>query len=266
MVCGAGASRASSTWGAKAWASAGRSLALMPCHVSQRQQFGAAARFWPVASARYAGDWANCACACSKLAASGQSCGLLVKLVDPGTADHGGVSAAARARTAVALGSAGARCGRPQTDLAPGPAAVWRTKARRGAQQAGPMHQACQRGQVGDVEVVGLVQHQVAAHQAQHGRDLAAAALAFGGGRQVVDGADQHGASQQFAHVGVGHGTAQQRVRGRCCRRRRTWVSSSSSAWLRRGTGGLGLRLVVLKQRPAGRAAHADGEVVIAQA
>ena len=53
------------------------------------------------------------------------------------------------------------------------------------------MHQAGQRRQVVDVEIVGLIEHQVTAHQPQHGRNLAAAAFAFGGGRQMVDGADQ---------------------------------------------------------------------------
>ena len=74
------------------------------------------------------------------------------------------------------------------------------------------MHQAGERGQVVDVEIVGLVQHQVTAHQPQHGGNLAATALAFGGGRQVVDGAYQNRRGQQLVHLRVVHHPAQQGV------------------------------------------------------
>ena len=73
------------------------------------------------------------------------------------------------------------------------------------AEQAGPVHQSGQRGQIGQVEVVGFVQHQVAAEQAQHRGDLAAAALAFSRGGQVVNGADQQRGADQRAHLRVGN-------------------------------------------------------------
>ena len=52
------------------------------------------------------------------------------------------------------------------------------------------MHQPGEGGQVGHVKVVGLVQHQVAGQQAQHGRNLAATAQAFGGGGEAAKGFD----------------------------------------------------------------------------
>ena len=80
------------------------------------------------------------------------------------------------------------------------------------AQQSRPMHKPRQRGQVGHVEIVRLVQHQVAGHEPQHGRDLAAAAQALGGGRQVVYGASQHGRGNQRANLGIVGQTLQQRM------------------------------------------------------
>ncbi|MNI88585.1 hypothetical protein D3C73_1458980 [compost metagenome] len=53
------------------------------------------------------------------------------------------------------------------------------------------MNQTGQRRQVGEIEVIGLVQHQIAAHQAQHWRDLPSAALGLGGGSKVIYGTNQ---------------------------------------------------------------------------
>lgn len=61
------------------------------------------------------------------------------------------------------------------------------------AEQAGPVHQPRQGGQVVDIEVVDLVEHQVGSHQAEQWRYLVSAAQAFAGGHQVVDGAGQDG-------------------------------------------------------------------------
>ena len=52
----------------------------------------------------------------------------------------------------------------------------------------------------------------VAGHEPQHGRDLAAAAQALGGGRQVVYGASQHGRGNQRANLGIVGQTLQQRM------------------------------------------------------
>ena len=80
------------------------------------------------------------------------------------------------------------------------------------AQQARPMHQPGEGGQVGHVEIVGLVQHQIAGQQAQHGGDLAAPAQAFGGRGEVVHGAHQQGCGNQRAGFGVVGQALQQRV------------------------------------------------------
>ena len=127
------------------------------------------------------------------------------------------------------------------------------------------MHQPGEGGQIGQVEVVGLVQHQVAAHQAQHGGNLAATALAFGGGGEVVDGADQQRGHQQFGGLWVVQHALQHGVGFVVAFKHHMAVFFHQ----RLGRGGaalLGQALVVLEQRPAGTAAHADGQLVIGQA
>ena len=127
------------------------------------------------------------------------------------------------------------------------------------------MHQPTERGQVAKVKVVGFVQHQVAAHKPQHGCDLAAAALAFGGGDQVVNGADQYRSCQQLAHLGVTRDARKQRVR--------VFVAFDAlhlrklvHQVLSRGrAAGLGLCFVMLKQCTAGRTAHQDGKLLVVQ-
>ena len=59
------------------------------------------------------------------------------------------------------------------------------------------MHQPCERGQVGHVEVVGFVQYQITGHESQHGSDLPATAQALGGGGEVVHGAYEQRRCQQ---------------------------------------------------------------------
>ena len=83
-----------------------------------------------------------------------------------------------------------------------------RWQGRRGqqhpaAEQAGPMYEAGEGREVGDVEVVGLVQHQVGRHEPQHWQDLVAAPGAFAGGHQVVDGAYEHRGVEQAGGLGV---------------------------------------------------------------
>ena len=65
------------------------------------------------------------------------------------------------------------------------------------------MHQPCQCWQVGHVEIVGLVEHQVARHQPQHRRDLATAAQAFGGRGEMVHRADQQRCDKEAPYLGV---------------------------------------------------------------
>ena len=101
---------------------------------------------------------------------------------------------------------------RPGTVPRPAPAARWPRTATRARPAIPPTHKPRQRGQVGHVEIVRLVQHQVAGHEPQHGRDLAAAAQALGGGRQVVYGASQHGRGNQRANLGIVGQTLQQRM------------------------------------------------------
>ena len=60
------------------------------------------------------------------------------------------------------------------------------------------MNEAGEGREIVDVEVVGFVEHQVAAHQAQHGCDLPATALALGGRDQVIDGADEQRCGEQL--------------------------------------------------------------------
>ena len=60
------------------------------------------------------------------------------------------------------------------------------------------MNQAGEGREIVDVEVVRLVEDQVAAHQPQHRGDLAAAALALGSRDQVVDGADEQRCGEQL--------------------------------------------------------------------
>ena len=78
-----------------------------------------------------------------------------------------------------------------------------RREQNAAAQQARPVHQPSERRQVFDAEVVRLVQNQVGGHQTQHGRDLVAAARAFGRGHQVVDGAGEYGGIEQAQGVAV---------------------------------------------------------------
>ena len=125
------------------------------------------------------------------------------------------------------------------------------------------MHQAGEGGQVGHIKVVGLVQHQVAGQQAQHGRNLAATAQAFGGGGEVVYGADQQGRGNEGVGFGVVGQALQQRVlavafveHGAC------FVQQCLAGC---GAGGFGLLLPVFKQRPAGRTADLDGQLLVAQ-
>jgi hypothetical protein len=154
-----------------------------------------------------------------------------------------------------------ARPGRPRTSPCTSAGGSVADDSSTRAQQARPVHQPGERGQVGHVKVVGLVQHQVAGQQAQHGRNLAAAAQAFGGGGEVVDGADQQGRGQQLAHFGVAVTRAAAGA-GRCLRMSTVPASSSrlgamQSRWLRPAAS------VVLKQRPAGRAADLDGQLLV---
>lgn len=53
------------------------------------------------------------------------------------------------------------------------------------------MHQAREGGQIVQVKVIEFVKHQISTHQAQHRGNLAACALCFGGGHEVVNSADQ---------------------------------------------------------------------------
>ena len=74
------------------------------------------------------------------------------------------------------------------------------------------MHQPGQCGQVIHIKIIRLVQHQVAAHQAQHGCNLATTALAFSCRGQVVYGANQHGCGQQRFDSRVVRDALEQRV------------------------------------------------------
>ena len=126
------------------------------------------------------------------------------------------------------------------------------------------MHQPRQRGQVGHVEIVRLVQHQVAGHEAQHGRDLAAAAQALGGGRQMVHGASQHGRGNQRANLGIVGQTLQQRMPVVAFEQN---LPAFVEQRLARGRARrLGPDFPVFEQGAAGGAADLDGQLLIAQA
>jgi hypothetical protein len=71
------------------------------------------------------------------------------------------------------------------------------------------MHQTSQRRQIGQIEVVGFVQNQIAAHQTQHRRNLPTAALTLGGRGQMVDGANQQRGQQQRTDLRISHRAAQ---------------------------------------------------------
>ena len=125
------------------------------------------------------------------------------------------------------------------------------------------MHQPGEGGQVGHVEIVRLVQHQIAGEQAQHGRDLAAPAQAFGGGGEVVHGADQQGRGNERAGFGVVGQALQQRVLVVALKQHGACFVQQRLAGGR--AGGLGLLLPVVKQRPAGRTADLDGQLLVVQ-
>ena len=132
------------------------------------------------------------------------------------------------------------------------------------AQQPGPVHQAGEGGQVGQVKVIGLVQHQVTTQQAQHGCNLAATALALGGGGQVVNGADQQRGGQQRPHLRVGHGAAQQRVFVFLALKGDVAVFVQQVLAGRRA-GAFSHGFVMRKQGPAGGTTHPHRQVVITQ-
>ena len=64
-------------------------------------------------------------------------------------------------------------------------------KQHAAAEQAGPVDEAAEGGQVFDAEVIRLVENQIAGHEPQHGRYLMAAACALAGRHQVIDGAGE---------------------------------------------------------------------------
>ena len=82
------------------------------------------------------------------------------------------------------------------------------------AEQAGPVHQARQRRQVGQVEIIEFVQHKIAAHEAQHRCDLPTGALAFRGRHQVVNRADKHRRGKQRTDSRIVHRLAEQAMLG----------------------------------------------------
>ena len=189
----------------------------------------------------------------------------LAELVEPQTADRGRAPGRTGLLATVALElQAPVPVGLEQT-LHQG----WRQRGRRQqhpcAQHPGPVHQPGQCGQVVDVEVIGLVQHQIAAHQTQHRRDLPAAPLALGGGHQMVDGAHQQRRQQHRTHRRITHRALQQRMGIDVA------LEADVAALLveqrLRGCGTTGLRLlrVVVEQFTAGTAAHADGQILVAQ-
>ena len=126
------------------------------------------------------------------------------------------------------------------------------------------MHQARQGRQVGDIEIVRLVEHQVAAHQAQHGRYLSPAALTLGGRGQVVDGADQYRRDQQGAHLGFVDHLVEQRMGVHIAvEAYMTIVFEQCLAGGR--AAAFGERLLVLEQGTVGRATDANGQVILVQ-
>ena len=131
------------------------------------------------------------------------------------------------------------------------------------AQQPGPMHQARERGEISHVEIIGFVEHQIARHQPQHGRDLAAAAQAFGGGREVVDGADQQRRGQQRAGLGITGEAHEQWVLVIALEQHLPAFIEQVLAGSR--AGGFGLCFVIREQVAAGRAAYFDGELGIVE-
>ena len=190
----------------------------------------------------------------------------LMKLVDPCAADFGRSGVAFRTRATVALKVPAAIAIGIEQATHQGRRQGRRRQQYARTQQAGPMHEAGQRRQVVDVEIVRLVEHEVAAHQAQHRCDLAPAALAFGRGRQVVDGANEHRRGQQCAHLRVVHDPPQQRVGVVIAFEDDVTVPFVQKQRLpRRRAGAFGFAFVMLEQRPAGRAADADRQIVVAE-
>ena len=186
---------------------------------------------------------------------------LLMKLVHPQAANGGGLAGPLAAMTLIHLAS-GAIGQEQSLDQRRRQGGRGQQHAR--AQQSRPMHKPRQRGQVGHVEIVRLVQHQVAGHEPQHGRDLAAAAQALGGGRQVVYGASQHGRGNQRANLGIVGQTLQQRMPVVAFEQN---LPAFIEQRLARGRARrLGPGFPVFEQGAAGGAADLDGQLLIAQA
>ncbi len=144
-----------------------------------------------------------------------------------------------------------------------------RRQGRRGeqhprAEHAGPVDQARQRGEVVQVEVVHLVEHEVAAEQAQHGGDLAPTAEPVGGGHEVIHGAGEDRGGDQRAHTRVMGELAQQGMVAEIALEIDVGVLLHEALAGGRAAG-IRLRLEVLEQRAARRPAGTHGELVVAE-
>ena len=150
------------------------------------------------------------------------------------------------------------------------------------AQQPGPVSQTRQRRQVFHAEVIDLVQYQVAGQQAQHRRDLMAAARRFDCWHQVIDGAHQHGRFDQFLRIAVAMARAvavrepiAQRAFGQHTVVDHIAIVGQQFCGRFAAFSGDGLRhrlayfclllLLALEQLPHGHTAHHDGERIVVQ-
>jgi hypothetical protein len=195
----------------------------------------------------------------AKLFAAGAHAVFCAELIDP---QHGAAGRPLGRTLGVVLRAA------LQIGLEQGLHQIGRQGGRRqqhaGAEQAGPVHQPGECGQVVQVEVVGLVEHQITAHQAQQRRDLPAAAVALGGRHQVVDGADEHRGLHQLAKRGVLERRLQERVAvGRAFELHRPGFVQGTQSGL--GATVVGLLLLALEQGPVRAAAGQDRQLPVAE-
>src|SRR5690606_16163235 len=102
------------------------------------------------------------------------------------------------------------------------------------------------------------------AHQAQHGRNLSATASPFGGGNQMIDGADQNRCGNQITNIWILIQPPQNRVSIKVA------IESDVSILLHQALGrgrscALSLLFIVLEQRPAGAAAHSYRQLIFTE-
>ena len=138
-----------------------------------------------------------------------------------------------------------------------------RRQQHAAAQQAGVKHQPSQRWQIADIEFVWFVQHQIAAHQPQHRRNLAAAAQAVAGWNQMIHRAHQHWRAQQRRHAPAMRQPLQQRMLVIAVKEHMAVFRQQILTGGRAGL--LGQFLIMLEQLATGGAANLNGQLMLTQ-